>query len=345
MINKKELDIKDNFLNEVYKKQPEVSKHFVDLINNNQLTHAYLFDGLAGSGKLYVAKLIAMTIFCENKQQGYPCGVCDNCSRIISDQYPDVIIISPENQSIKVDKVRFLKQEFSKSGLEGSKKIFIINEAEKMTNSSFNSLLKFIEEPTGNITSILLTEHKNIILPTIISRTQVIEFHQNNYDDLDAYLKKNSVNNEIVNLIKKLTNNVQIADLLIEDNWLMEIKSKLENWFYLMINNKDKSFINIQSEIMPLAKSRKQQEIIIDLFSILYRDVFNMHFKKYNEKDLIFQSISEQIKKMSNMLSDQKILDILSVILNDMKKIKHNLSFQNLLEMINLKIISIMDNN
>lgn len=345
MNNTEENNVKESFFDEIKKKQPDISKHFIKLIKQNKLAHAYLFDGPAGSGKLDLARLIAMTIFCNNKEQGIPCGKCDNCNRIVSDQHPDVIIISPEGQTIKVEQVRLLKQEFSKSGVEGSKKIFVINQADKMTNSSFNSLLKFIEEPIGNVTSILLTEHKNLILPTIISRTQVVEFSQNNFDDLNQLLQKYSLNQENMQLVKQLTNNIELVNSILEENWLLDIKKQLENWFYLMNTNKDKSFINVQSEIMPLAKNREQQEIIIKLIFLLFQDVFNVHFKQYEKAKLTFQGIDQQIKEMSNGLSDQSILDILSVILNDEKKIKHNLSFQNLIEMINLKIISIMDKN
>lgn len=80
-----------------------------------------------------------------------PCGRCSECRRIADHGFPDVVEVAPDGASIKVDQIRFLKAEFSKSGVEGTRKIFIISDAEKMTASAANSLLKFLEEPSGDV--------------------------------------------------------------------------------------------------------------------------------------------------------------------------------------------------
>ena len=105
-----------------------------------------------------------MRLFCQNPDdQGFPCGVCNECRRIIEKEHPDVVEIEPDGQSIKVDQVRFLKSEFSKSAVEGNQKVFIIFAAETMTTSAANSLLKFIEEPVGNTVAFLITSNRNLI--------------------------------------------------------------------------------------------------------------------------------------------------------------------------------------
>lgn len=151
-------------IEETEKKQKPLMDKFLQVVNNHELSHSYLFNGEEGVGKLSLALFITMRMFCKNvSDDSMPCGHCDECRRIAEQQHPDVVIIKPDGLSIKVDQIRYLKSEFSKSGLEGNQKFFIVCDAEKMTTGAANSLLKFIEEPGANIVSFLLTTNKNLI--------------------------------------------------------------------------------------------------------------------------------------------------------------------------------------
>ena len=112
--------------------QPQLTQHFAKLIKQNRLAHAYLLSGASGTGKLSLAVWIAQVIFCDHRNSdGSPCLKCSECRRIAENEHPDVVRIVPEGRSIKVDQVRYLKSEFSKSGLEGNRKVFIIKDVEK----------------------------------------------------------------------------------------------------------------------------------------------------------------------------------------------------------------------
>ncbi len=105
-----------------------------------------------------------------------PCETCRNCKRIESGNYPNLFQIEPDGQFIKIDQIRELISGMTRTGFEEGRKIYIIHHADRLNNSSANTLLKFLEEPEGEVTAILLTEAYHSILPTIQSRCQHIKF-------------------------------------------------------------------------------------------------------------------------------------------------------------------------
>ena len=113
--------------------QPKLVAQFARIIDRKQLAQSYLFVGPKGAGKLALAEWIALRLFCQNVQDGAPCGQCPECERILNHNHPDVMVVKTETQSIKVDDIRGLKQEMSKTGVEGNQRVFVVEDADKMT--------------------------------------------------------------------------------------------------------------------------------------------------------------------------------------------------------------------
>lgn len=157
--------------------QPQLFKEFNQILKSDRMNHAYLFSGDFASFDfaLYLAK----SRFCENLQDGLPCGECRECQLIAENEFSDVKIVKPSGQVIKTDTIRELMRDFSRSGFEGKSQVFIIQDCEKMHVNAANSLLKFIEEPQSSSYMILLTSDENKVLPTIKSRTQIFRFPKN----------------------------------------------------------------------------------------------------------------------------------------------------------------------
>ena len=156
--------------------QPIVYQQLQRSFWHGRLAHAYLFEGEKGTGKHEMGIWLAQHLFCTDMKNGLPCGTCNNCQRIQNQEHPDVLTIEPEGQTIKVDQIRRLQTEFSRSGYESRKKVFLVKEAEKMNSRAANSLLKFLEEPLGEFLAILETDSVGRILPTIQSRCQILHF-------------------------------------------------------------------------------------------------------------------------------------------------------------------------
>lgn len=157
--------------------QPKLIEDFVHILQGSHLAHAYLFSG--DFGNFEMALFLAKAIFCTEKTDSLPCEMCRTCRLIESQEFSDVTILSPQGNTIKTDAVREIVKNFSQSGFESSKQVFIIKDAEKMHVNAANSLLKVIEEPQSEIYIFLLTNQLEAVLPTIKSRTQIVQFPKN----------------------------------------------------------------------------------------------------------------------------------------------------------------------
>ncbi len=158
----------------VENKQPILYRTFSGALEKGVVTHSYLLLGEAGIPLKEVALYLAKSLLCDHP---HPLAdeECVYCQRIENGDYPDLVILDGENQSIKKDDVLDLVSDFQKTPLE--KKgimIYIVNLVENMTVEAVNSLLKFLEEPTPNTYAILTSQNEAKVLPTIVSRCQSI---------------------------------------------------------------------------------------------------------------------------------------------------------------------------
>lgn len=175
-------------------------------LQHHTLSHAYLFVGERGTHKKEMAMYLAQSIVCE--QGDHACGTCASCRRVAQFQYGDLLYFDGHQGSIKKDDILKIQEQFNKTALEKKgQKIFILDYIENATIDALNSLLKFLEEPSNDVTAILTTQSLDRILPTIVSRCQVIKFKKNNPKnvfeeakalcerELDAFLLAQQINN------------------------------------------------------------------------------------------------------------------------------------------------------
>ncbi len=143
--------------------------------NNKQLAQSYLFVDSDEEEALNTAYWLACLFNCSG--QNKPDGKCQNCRQIISGNHPDVLLVEPEGkQTLGIDQIRPLKEELAKSPVESTRRFFFINEAERLTLPAANALLNLLEEPIAPVVSILITNNSDQILPTVRSRTQIVNF-------------------------------------------------------------------------------------------------------------------------------------------------------------------------
>lgn len=166
------------------KYQPVVYKTFVNAIESNHLSHAYLLTGSPGMRLKDAAMYLAKSLLCENRNP-LACSNCITCLRIDEGNYADVIVVDGDLNKIKKSDVSRITQSFDKTALEEKGiMIYVIHLVEKMTPIAINSLLKFLEEPGNNVYAFLTTENESKVLPTIISRSQVLRFKSIPRDDV-----------------------------------------------------------------------------------------------------------------------------------------------------------------
>lgn len=326
----------DSLIAQAQRKQSQLTTHFMQLVQRNRLSHAYLFAGMPGCGKRAVAQVVAMRLFCEQPtDSGLPCGHCAECQRILAGDNPDVVVAVPEGQRIKVDQVRYIKDEFSKSAVEGAMKVFIIEGAETLTTSAANGLLKFIEEPVANRVIFLLTTNKSMMLPTILSRTQVVDFPALSVTEFATSLEKQGVAPNQIQLLSHLTNSIEVVTALTTDDWLSKCQHELSRWFNQLANGDSMSFITVHTGLMPLALDRERQGIILDMIVLLWQETLQAKYIP-NEQSGSFPEVTEAITSLSSRVSRQQLLMVLSSALETKKALAGNMNFQSILETLTL---------
>ncbi|GAB6138927.1 DNA polymerase III subunit delta' [Halanaerobaculum tunisiense] len=231
-------------------------------LQQDRLSHAYLFSGVTGVGKNRVAVAFAKAINCKEQKQD-ACGECISCRKVDSGNHPDIKELHPDGKSIKIAQIRSFQQEIVYKPYESKKKVYIIHQAEQMTAEAASSLLKTLEEPPEHGIIILLTNNVDHLLPTVISRCQLVRF--------------NRVANRLV------------ANKLEQDYQLPEQKRELVT---SLAAGRMKKAINLVEDEAGLAKREEIMELVTSLTDIDRLEIFKLVEKMLTYQDSIAEVLN-----------------------------------------------------
>lgn len=160
--------------------QPQVREYLRTSVAHERVTHAYLFTGPAGSNKTMAAYALAQALLCPkgpNGPRGGSCGACDICGRVMRKKHPDVRYFAPEGAGgYLVEQIRDIAADTALAPIQASKKIYILDRVDLLGVQAANAFLKTLEEPPADVVLILLGRTRESVLPTIVSRCQVVPF-------------------------------------------------------------------------------------------------------------------------------------------------------------------------
>jgi DNA polymerase-3 subunit delta' len=322
---------------EIEEIQPIVKKMLTNSLKKQRVSHAYLFEGGRGTGKKATALMFAKTIFCDRPIDDInPCNQCIECKRIQSGNHPNVQILAPDGLSLKKEQIISLQQEFSKKGVESGKKVYIVEHADKMTTQAANSLLKFLEEPSAETLAILLTEHVQQILPTTLSRCQVVNFRPLTPENLIVQLQENGASLPIAATVSTLTNNLQEAITIISDDWFAQARNIVIQLIEVINNRPEQSVLIVYDQWTNHFKEREQYSIGLDLLLLWYKDL--LYIKVGNEHQVIYRDLQERLSNYALHSSDETIVTNISAILEAKKRLNANVNPQLLMEQLVLKL-------
>lgn len=220
--------------------QPQLTETFQQILEAGRLNHAYLFSGNFSS--FAMALTLSQSLFCENRQGVWSCGTCRACRLIESEDFSDVTVVRPVNGIIKTERIRELVRNFSQSGMEGNKQVFIICDADKMHVNAANSLLKVIEEPQSEIYIFLLTADEHLILPTIKSRTQIFHFRKNQAA-LQHQLEEAGLIKSQAELLAAYSQTQEEADQLVSNKSFFELVSESQRFVKAALTNENQAYL------------------------------------------------------------------------------------------------------
>ena len=299
---------------ELYKDGQPIFYNMVNnAIKNNKLSHAYIFDSNGNPDVMdivlsFVKEIICMDITDDN-------NIKNICKRIDDGNYVDVKVIKSDGMWIKNDQLLDLQSEFNNKAFEGNKKIYIIRSAEKMNVQTANSILKFLEEPVDDIIAILITDNINMLLPTIISRCQVIK------------LNKKKCSYDTISNLSDLLISYGYNDIS-DDNKEKIINDVIEFTEYIE-NYKLDTLIYTKKLWHNNFKDRNYNIIGINLMIYFYYDVIRY---KSGLKILFFNDYEDNIIKIANMNDIDVLCDKIKVLNDTLNNIKYNLNINLLID-------------
>lgn len=182
--------------------QEEAVSRLKRLIKGQHMPHALLFAGPESVGKYLSAKTLGAALLCESDDA--PCGTCQSCRMVDSQSHPDLVIVRPDKQNIKIEQIRKMQKDLSLAPYMAQRRVAIIDEADKMRDVAANSILKTLEEPVGDVVFILITSKRYQLLDTIRSRCMLVPFGAVPWDDLARELVRRGADEENASLAARL---------------------------------------------------------------------------------------------------------------------------------------------
>ena len=303
---------------------------FKNALENNRFFHAYLLSGPTGTPIFEIAKFLSKCLLNNKHELKEENNII---SKTVENRtYPDLIIIDTKKEQVKIDDIRRIEDKFSQTSINQlGIKIYIINLIENLRPNEANALLKFLEEPLDNTYAILTTENEYSILPTILSRTEIVRFSSVNKNDLIDECIKLGVNKKDAEILTFFQNDASMIKEEIENENYLEAKKYVEN-FINLLPNKDKLRFFVLNEINPNLKSKIQIRLFIDLLIIYLKEANKMKLK---ENIIIGESKDKLNVIISNVNSiDDAILKLMNYRYELSYNLNSQLLFLNLIESI-----------
>ncbi|MDO4326687.1 MAG: DNA polymerase III subunit delta' [bacterium] len=311
----------------------QIVENMKNSIRYNKISHAYILSGEDGMGKMMLAKAFAMTLLCE-KQGVEPCMQCHSCKQFLSGNHPDVVFVTHDKpNSIGVDDIRYkLNDDIQIKPYSSPYKIYIVDEAELMTEQAQNALLKTIEEPPAYAVILLLTENEKLFLPTILSRCVKFSLKPLPDSRVKEYLKTQfGVEGEKADMYAAFSrgNLGKAIHLATSENFQVLYGEVLK----LLKNIKNMDICELLDYIKNLTEENLNVDDILDFVQMWYRDVLIFKVTR-NMNLLVFKEEYQKIQEFASKTSYEGIEQILKAVDKARARLKANVNLELAMELL-----------
>ncbi|MDE6386907.1 MAG: DNA polymerase III subunit delta [Lachnospiraceae bacterium] len=317
--------------------QEQLKEHLQNAISMNKISHAYIINGERSSGKEFIARIFAMALQCE-KGEVEPCNECHSCKQARSNNQPDIIYISHEKpNTIGVEDIRTqINGDIDIKPYSSPRKIYIMNEGEKMTVQAQNALLKTLEEPPEYAVILILTTNVDELLPTILSRCVVLNMKPVTDAQVKKYLMEElGVPDYKANIcVAFARGNIGKAKLLASSEEFEKVKDEA---ITLAKYINDMEINEIVKAIKKISEYKFDVNDYLDILSVWYRDVLLFKATK-DVNSLIFKEEIQQIMKVSDRSTYAGIETIVNALQQAKRRLEANVNFDLTMELLLLTI-------
>ncbi len=317
--------------------QEQIKEHLQNALAAKKVSHAYIINGEKSSGKEYIAKVFAMALQCE-KGDTNPCQECHSCKQALSENQPDIIrVIHEKPNTISVDDIRTqINNDVAIKPYSSPYKVYLVNEAEKMTVQAQNAILKTLEEPPEYAIILLLTTNVNALLPTILSRCVVLNMKPVADSQVRKYLMEQmqipDYKAEVC--VAFARGNIGKAKMLASSEDFENVKTEALS---LLKYIQDMELHEIIAAIKKINDYKLEVSDYLDIMAIWYRDV--LLFKATNDVNhLVFRDEIQTLRKIAHRSSYEGIGAVVEALQKAKNRLNANVNFELTMELLMLEM-------
>ncbi|MDU5467921.1 MAG: DNA polymerase III subunit gamma/tau [Peptoniphilus harei] len=336
--------------------QEAVTTSLKNQVKNNEISHAYIFQGTRGTGKTSAAKILSRAVNCLHPVDGNPCNECENCKSILNESSLDVVEMDAASNN-GVDDIRELKEKVIYPPQSLKYKVYIIDEVHMLSKGAFNALLKILEEPPRHLIFILATTEIEKIPATILSRSQKYNFKRISIEKISENLKKiaelegKSCDDEVFTLIAKSSDGAMRDALSVLDQLLTKNKNhiKLEDAMEVLGISSSELLFNLSRAL--IEKNVNESLLAIDEiykegvdFNTLSSQILN-HFRDLlmvktlkDPKKIVYSTFLKEFQEIAGRVDLEDLLIIIDILKNLSIEIKYAENKRVVFEMNAVKI-------
>lgn len=317
--------------------QEQIKEHLQNALSTGKVSHAYIISGERNSGKEFIAKIFAAALQCE-KQGTDPCGECHSCKQAGSGNHPDIIHVTHEKPgTIGVEDIRLqINQDVGIKPYSSPRKVYIINEGEKMTPQAQNALLKTLEEPPEYAVILILTTNEDALLPTVLSRCVVMHMKPVQDAKVKKFLMEElQIPDYKANIcVAFARGNIGKAKLLASSEEFEKVK---EEAITLVKYINDMEITEIVKAITKISEYKLEINDYLDILSVWYRDVLLFKATK-DANSLVFRDELQYIRKTADRSTYEGIERIVNALQQAKRRLDANVNFDLTMELLLLTI-------
>ena len=302
----------------------------------NRVGHSYLFSGIEATGKKTLAMEFAKVVNCEKSDEiNDSCGKCPACLKIDRNNHPDIFAIEAEGQFIRINAIREIQELMTFKPMEGKRRVFVIDNADKMNDQAANALLKTLEEPTPANILILVTAKPYTLPSTIISRCRHMRFNPLSIDTVAKFMiERRNMEKKDALLLAGLSGGSIGQALELNKDDVIAYRTQTLN---LLANTKKSEPLSLLAFAAFFGQDKREIKQGFHIIKTCFRDAL-VYKETLNDQMLINQDNSSLIASLASRLTGSQILQNIALMEKAGESIEQNVNKSLTLETMAFKL-------